>query len=162
MNELSIQDFLRLASEYYGQYKGFFRESVIQYLSNFNNEYRKYLLEVLVKGEKRSFGPPDIATMRGYEEELIQQITFKFPALTDNTIDTETKDWMQRHIKYLFDSLEEGDKEKLDELHLIGLKKAVEDNDEKAITEAFELEREGFNLNNVPTDYDKRFETARK
>lgn len=160
MEKLSIQDFLRHATEYFGQYNGFFREMVIQYLSKFNNEYRKILLEALVRGEKRSFGPPDIATMRKHEEGLVQQINLKYTALPDNTIDTEAKDWMQRHIKHLFNALDEGDKKKLDELHLIGLKKAVEDNDEKAITEAFELERDGFNLNNVPDDYDKHMEAT--
>ncbi len=148
---ITVQKYMELSEGYFGEYTpAFFRETIIGYLAKCSDVYREKLLKILVDNEKRTYGPPDMATLRSYEEWIRPDIKTVQKLLPRSGIKPEDRTWMQKHIKHLLDALAAGDKQKLDELHLIGLKRAWKDGDEKPTLEAFELERQGLNLNNVP------------
>ena len=159
---IPVQIYMEKSDAYFGKYTpAFFRETVLEYLAKCSNAYREKLLQILIANQKRSYGPPDIATMRSYEEQIIQEIKNdrKLLAQPEFDIDFDGKEWMAKHIKHLFDALRDGDKQKIDELHLIGLKRAWKAGNQIATLEAFELEHQGFNINNVPDEWNKQPET---
>ena len=157
--KISVLEYMESSDAYFGEYTpAFFRETILEYLAKCSAEYREKLLAILIANQKRSYGPPDIATMRSYEEQIIQEIKNdgKLLAQPEFDIDFDGKEWMAKHIKHLFDALRDRDKQKIDELHLIGLKRAWKEGDQIATLEAFELEHQGFNMNNVPDEWSKK------
>jgi len=151
---ITVQKYMEFTEGYFGEYiPAFFRETIIGYIAECSDVYREKLIKILVDNEKRNFGPPDMATLRSYEEWIRPDIKNVQNLLPRSGIKPEDRIWMQKHIKHLLDALAAGDKQKIDELHLIGLKRAVADEDLIATTEAFELERKGLNLNNVPDSF---------
>ncbi len=156
---ISVQEYMESSDAYFGEYTpAFFRETVVEYLAKCNAKYREKLLERLIANQKRSYGQPDIATMRSYEEQIIQEIKNESKLLPqpEFDIDFDGKEWMAKQIKHLFEALADQDKQKIDELHLIGLKKAWKAGNQIATLEAFELEHQGFNMNNVPDEWSKK------
>ena len=69
--EITVQKYMELSDGYFGKINdALFRQVVLQYLTKCSGQYRWKLLRALVDNEKRNYGPPDIATIRGYEEQI--------------------------------------------------------------------------------------------